>query len=238
MKNWQEDLLDIFSDEQVSTSDVFEHIEAAALALGFEHVAYGFKAPLPLSEPKVVLLNNYPQAWRVRYLEAGYLHVDPSVAQACRSQAPIVWSDRLFQDVPALWDEAKAHGLRVGWAQSSLDSLGVGGMLSLSRSCEPLSARELAENTRRMQWLAHMAHVALSRLLRADVAGYVDDSLTNREVEVMKWTADGKSAQDIADILAISKNTVDFHVKNAVKKLQAVNKTAAVVRAAMLGYLF
>ncbi|MFV8530568.1 transcriptional activator protein RasR, partial [Ralstonia pseudosolanacearum] len=71
MKNWQEDLLDIFSDAQASTSDVFEHIEAAALALGFEHVAYGFKAPLPLSEPKVVLLNNYPQAWRARYLEAG-----------------------------------------------------------------------------------------------------------------------------------------------------------------------
>lgn len=47
MKNWQEDLLDIFSDAQASTSDVFEHIEAAALALGFEHVAYGFKAPLP-----------------------------------------------------------------------------------------------------------------------------------------------------------------------------------------------
>ncbi|AXW64016.1 LuxR family transcriptional regulator (plasmid) [Ralstonia solanacearum] len=238
MKNWQEDLIDIFSEAATSTSDVFAHIEAAALALGFEHVAYGFRAPLPLSEPKIILLNNYPQAWRERYLEAGYLHVDPSVAHACRSQAPVIWSDRLFQHTPALWDEGQAQGLRVGWAQSSLDSLGVGGMLSLSRSCEPLTARELADNTRRMQWLTHMAHLALSRLLRADLAGDSDDSLTGREVEVMKWTADGKSAQDIADILAISKNTVDFHVKNAVKKLQAVNKTAAVVRAAMLGYLF
>ncbi|MDB5849541.1 MAG: transcriptional activator of quorum sensing autoinducer synthesis transcription regulator protein, partial [Rhodoferax sp.] len=50
-------------------------------------------------------------------------------------------------------------------------------------------------------------------------------------------TADGKSSQDIADILILSKSTVDFHVKNAVVKLQVGNKTAAVVRAAVLGYL-
>ena len=78
----------------------------------------------------------------------------------------------------------------------------------------------------------------LSRSLRTRPAGESDDGLTSREVEVLKWTADGKSAQDIADILALSKNTVDFHIKNAVTKMQAANKTAAVVRAAMLGYLY
>jgi LuxR family transcriptional regulator len=35
----------------------------------------------------------------------------------------------------------------------------------------------------------------------------------------------------------ISVDTVNFHVKNAVMKLKTTNKTAAVVRAAMLGLL-
>lgn len=61
--------------------------------------------------------------------------------------------------------------------------------------------------------------------------------LTVREIEVLRWTADGKSAQDIANILSLSKATVDFHVRNAVAKLQVPNKTAAAVRATVLGIL-
>jgi LuxR family transcriptional regulator len=35
----------------------------------------------------------------------------------------------------------------------------------------------------------------------------------------------------------ISKHVVDFHLKNAIQKLQSSNKTAAVARAAALGLL-
>ena len=52
----------------------------------------------------------------------------------------LVWTDKVFAATPALWDEARDHGLRVGWAQSSLDGFGVGGMLTLSRPTEPLGA--------------------------------------------------------------------------------------------------
>ena len=61
--------------------------------------------------------------------------------------------------------------------------------------------------------------------------------LTAREIEVLKWTADGKTSADISSLLDVSENTVNFHVKNAVTKLQTTNKTAATVRAAMLGLL-
>lgn len=49
--------------------------------------------------------------------------------------------------------------------------------------------------------------------------------------------ADGKSAQDIAEILLLSKNTVDFHIKNSIRKLNVPNKTAAVVRAVLMGMI-
>jgi DNA-binding CsgD family transcriptional regulator len=86
--------------------------------------------------------------------------------------------------------------------------------------------------------------LASSYFTYGSIAGFEKKSLaesphrlTAREVEVLKWTGDGKSSQDIADILILSRNTVEYHVKNAVHKLGVANKTAAVVRAALLGFL-
>jgi LuxR family transcriptional regulator len=41
----------------------------------------------------------------------------------------------------------------------------------------------------------------------------------------------------VADILRIAERTVNFHINNAVVKLNANNKTAAAIRAAVLGLL-
>ena len=61
--------------------------------------------------------------------------------------------------------------------------------------------------------------------------------LTNREIEVLKWASYGKTSREISEILIISVNTVNFHVKNAMMKLETANKTATVARASMLGLL-
>lgn len=236
MDAWLEDLLAVTVSTECEQL-IFDRIKSAALALGFEFCAYGNRAPLPLTRPKIVVFDNYPLAWRERYFQAGYVHVDPVVRHGRRTQSPVVWSKELFSDTPQLWEEAQSHGLRFGWAQSSLDGLGVGGMLVLSRSGDAVTDQELDAHGLKLRWLSHVAHMALARALKAREHDSVKPCLTVRELEVLKWTANGKSSQDIADILTVSKNTVDFHVKNAVTKLHAANKTAAVVRAAMMGYL-
>lgn len=88
-----------------------------------------------------------------------------------------------------------------------------------------------------MRWLVNISHLALSRLFVSELVKESQPDLTLREVEVLKWTADGKSSNEIADLLSISENTVNFHIKNSVAKLRTANRTAAVVRAAMLGLL-
>lgn len=89
----------------------------------------------------------------------------------------------------------------------------------------------------KMRWLAHVAHLILSRIFTTRQAEAMQPHLTAREIEVLKWTADGKTSADISSLLEVSENTVNFHIKNAVTKLQTTNKTAATVRAAMLGLL-
>ena len=65
------------------------------------------------------------------------------------------------------------------------------------------------------------------------VEGEAEDCepLTPRERDCLCWTSRGKTACEIATIIAISENTVNFHLKNAMRKLGVHTKTHAVTRA-------
>jgi DNA-binding response OmpR family regulator len=57
-------------------------------------------------------------------------------------------------------------------------------------------------------------------------------ALNDREVETLTWVARGKTSSEIAQILGLTKRTVDFHVDNARAKLGAATRTEAVIKAA------
>jgi LuxR family transcriptional regulator, quorum-sensing system regulator BjaR1 len=56
----------------------------------------------------------------------------------------------------------------------------------------------------------------------------IKNELTAREIEVLRWVANGKSAWEIGEILNITKRTVDEHVQTTVRKMGAANRTHAV----------
>lgn len=61
--------------------------------------------------------------------------------------------------------------------------------------------------------------------------------LTSREREILALLAEGRSDRDVAAELAISPKTVEKHVGSALRKTGTHTRTAAVVRAADLGWL-
>ncbi len=61
--------------------------------------------------------------------------------------------------------------------------------------------------------------------------------LSEREKEILKWLKEGKSSYDIAGILRISSNTVNFHIKNLTRKLDVVNRVQAVSEAIRMGII-
>jgi NarL family two-component system response regulator LiaR len=61
------------------------------------------------------------------------------------------------------------------------------------------------------------------------------DPLTNREVEVLKLVAKGKTNQEIADQLVISEGTVRTHVSNILAKLHLASRTQATLYALRKG---
>ena len=62
--------------------------------------------------------------------------------------------------------------------------------------------------------------------------GELPACLTNREQEVLQWTAKGKGCWEIGHIVGISERTVKFHLQNIYRKLNVVNRAQAVAIAA------
>lgn len=217
-----------------SAATLFQLVQEAAAALGFEHCAYGLRLPFPFTQRTFLALNNYPSEWRARYADRGYVRQDPTVLHGARSSTPMLWSDALFSTAPEMWAEARSFGLRHGWAQSCFDAGGRVGLLSVARSHGPLTPRELAVLEPMLQWLVNLAHGSIGPVLSATVASQLL-GLTPREREVMTWMADGKTAAEAGLILGIGERTVRFHVMNVVAKLQVSNKTSAVARAIASG---
>jgi len=55
-----------------------------------------------------------------------------------------------------------------------------------------------------------------------------DESLTEREVEVLRQVAGGNRNRDIAEKLFITEETVKVHIKHIMEKLGASDRTDAV----------
>jgi len=236
MNTWREDQLQALLDSR-SDEELFTRMAHTARELGFDYCAYGMRLPLPIAAPQVVMLNNYSTEWQQRYDQEDYLAVDPTVAHGSRSVMPLVWSEPVFKDARHFWEDARAHGLRVGWSQPCHDSRGVAGLLTLARSHEPLSESELQHNAYRMVWLGQAAHEVLSARLMARAGPQAAIRLTRREAEILRWTADGATSAQVSDRLHITERTVNFHINNVLLKLEAPNKTAGVVKALRLGLI-
>lgn len=61
--------------------------------------------------------------------------------------------------------------------------------------------------------------------------------LTPRQVEILRYTAHGLSNKEIGNLLMVSENTVKYHLKQILQKLNAQNRTEAVAVAISFGLL-
>lgn len=236
MHSWQDDQLQSLTAAK-SEQALFGALAKLVRGEGFDVCSYGIRPPLPVSNPRILVFDNFPQTWHQRYHSQGYVEIDPTVRHGLRSLMPLVWTDEVFAMTRDFWEDARAQGLRYGWAQPCRDPSGVAGMLTVARSHEALSDVELKLKVPRLLWMTQVAHQCMSRLVLHRILPESRLHFTSREIDVMRWTAEGKTSGEVADILRLSARTVNFHVQNVLTKLNASNKTAAATRLAMLGLL-
>ena len=102
---------------------------------------------------------------------------------------------------------------------------GLGDISARLEQCDVAAAVETVTRVLNLE-----SDLGIGRLLAAPSAGLpraYPDGLTDREVDVLRLLAAGKSNQQIAGELFITPNTVANHVKNILSKTQTANRTEA-----------
>ncbi|MDB6008576.1 MAG: two component transcriptional regulator, LuxR family [Gammaproteobacteria bacterium] len=84
----------------------------------------------------------------------------------------------------------------------------------------------------------HAGHRKISLSIAAEIAEHVaDDAISEREIEILRRVASGKSNRLIAVELRITENTVKAHMRRILPKLEANDRTHAVTIALKRGIL-
>jgi DNA-binding CsgD family transcriptional regulator len=234
MVNWRNTRLPKLEGEDKITS-VFEMVINQTYELGFQFCSFTMSAQRPRHPNKPIFLNNYPNEWNTLYDQAHFFDVDPVVTHCKRCVLPIVWEEKVFGAAPNLWELAQSSGVHLGWTQSVHDFQGVFSMLTLGRGKGEVSPQELYEKAGQVLWLCHAMHAVVAQKYAESPGAETPNTLTPRETEILKWSALGKTASDIARILCLSERTIGFHLASCFRKLGVNNKIAAVLCASKAG---
>lgn len=206
--------------------------------LGYKFCAFSITSKTIGTQDHTFSLNNFPPGWNTQYKENKFIAIDPVVAHCNQSMLPIMWTEEVFSKTPWMWQALQQEGLQHGWSQSIHDQeSGLCSILSLARSHCPISAYELYENLGFTVFISRHLHSLAAKALPKSVSKPIAPHLSPREVEVLKLSADGKTAYEISIILSLSERTVNFHVHRAIEKLGVCNKTAAVTKAVRHGVI-
>lgn len=232
MKHWESNALQQLMQDS-DPQRVFGQAVRLAQELDMEFVGLSLHLHVAAHSPQVILYNNYPKEFNQRYQQDRFIRIDPIVSMCHQSTMPVLWCDEQFEEVPHLREAACQHGMRHGWSQSVHDLLHNESQLSVSRALHPIDTHELYAKSGQVMWLCHTLHAVLSEHHLASLTP--PPQLSEREKEVLKWSAEGKTASDVATILSLSTSTVNFHLRNVISKFDACNKTRAIVKATRQG---
>lgn len=219
-------------------------------ALGFRWFTYASMDPEDLkpsgeagTPPNVIYLTTVDPNWVAHYLEQGYAQIDPIVRSCTEKRLPLVWNDMFKANSRnALEDQmmrdAREFGVHKGLSIPIHGPRGEFGMISLYSDVSD-AAFERAANHRKYDALtiAYQYHDAIQTALREAPLAPPPVPLTERELEILKWTVAGKTAWEIGTILKISERTVNFHIQNVLEKFGVHNKTHAAAKAVNMGLI-
>src|SRR6478609_4761994 len=233
---------------------VFQHIIED---YGFS--SFGFMDASHPWEDDPLLVSTHNTAWIDTYRAENFLSTDPCLALARRTNLPFHWGS---VSLPAVTGKRKPGAVKT---MEAARDFGINEGLTIPVHYNDALGRRFS-SVCALFWkdpvqaffanLKHngvQLHVVLLYLAQKIVdlhaidtrvparidrfAEFQTSSLTDREKEVLKWAGMGKTSDETAAILHVSHKTIEAHIKSAMIKLGATNKTQATVQAVYRGLI-
>lgn len=184
----------------------------------------------------------YPKEWSAHYFENDFVNADPVVLSACRGVVPFKWSGLLkdrsgSKRQQQVLNEAREFRLNNGMTVPIHGPGSTVAEFSVTTEHRATQFDELcARHRHHLHALSFYLHEAIFHDLYPAPTGE-PIQLSPRQLECLLWTARGKTAWEISEILSISEDTVVHYLKSAQQKLGVYKKTHAVVKAILFGYI-
>lgn len=173
-------------------------------------------------------LPGFPEDWTERY-KAGLWEADPVRSLAALLPTPFRWSQ--IETIRPLSGDEMAFKAEIDGIIGSADALivpvfGQGGRNGYFAVSLPDSETEVPPLLlAQYRVVCQYTHQRRCELVAPEHTQ--STPLSEREREVLKWVARGKSNSVIADILGVSPNTVDTHLRRIYKKLDVCDRVSA-----------
>ncbi|WAC46936.1 autoinducer binding domain-containing protein [Asticcacaulis sp. SL142] len=223
-----------------TADELFGTFTSAMHRFGYDQVNFSIPRDLdlPPEHNRSSIFVSYPEDWQKYYVEKDVARIDPVLRAAATHHWGFLWSDlekqnALTKTQISLFRMAEDAGLNNGigipFKGSRAQIAGVA-LASRERSNACLKNLDLISAYCTQFYAAYKRLYARSETQTFAV-------LTPKEEEILLWVASGKTDEDIASILTISRNTVDTHMRHIFRKLDVTNRVQAVVKAVMAGII-
>ena len=212
--------------------------QALILRYGFTSYCVGNATAPKLDVEDRVWCATWPKGWASVWVQKNFAAVDPVVYQLLASRLPFRWANIRDSNGPRgteVMNFAGEFQLRDGMGIPVIAQNGSRIGVTIAGGQFDLSERE--------QSCLHLAAIYFqSRLEKLRTKAPLNkrksaDELTVRELDCLAWIAAGKTDWEIAQILSISELTVNSHVRNILRKLNAMHRAQAVAKAIVNGMI-
>lgn len=226
-------------DEIAGETDLDDLLASIRDAYELRHVT--FQAAKIGGNPEIdpYVRTTYSADWVKRYLQRGYLSLDPVVREGFKRVLPFDWAEFTpeSQEQIAFFMDSIAHGVgRSGFSIPVTDKAARRSCLILNSDC--VGTQWEAQKRRYLKEWIELANAVHRRAVPEVWGGEAErPRLAAREAECLTWIAHGKEVPDIAIILGLSEHTVRSYLKSARLKLGCGTLAQAVFKAAGFGLL-
>lgn len=215
-------------------------------SIGFKYFGI-FSRPKPIEDTSELIISaNWPREWVERYVAKKYIVWDPLVRYLLRTYCSFSWTTAIdayrassqFRRMKSMLADMRSHGLEAGYVFPVFSRTGLVGATSIGGTEEvELSPSEIAllETAFRNAFFKYLEFTEVSHGI--SLAPGADISITLREMQALNNLAEGRTSPEIASILDVSANTVDWYVNSLQTKLKARNRNHAVAIAFRQGLI-
>ncbi len=225
-----------------SKERLFELFVETMRGFGFDRLNFSVKRDpwLPPEAQGFGIISTYPADWQQYYIERDFARIDPVLRRATSLVNPFTW--RQIERQRGLTPQQRRF-LKEGEAAGLYNGKGIpfnGGSTQIAGIALATSSRS-ADHFADLDLLSAFANHFYCRF--KSIMGLTmptqpsTSPLSPRETEILQWITFGKSDDQISAILAISDNTVAYHLKQIFLKLNAATRVQAVVVALASGLI-